>query len=59
MTASQRARLCHIAEELCELREECDAADRFELGCIILEMMVPTRRPCDPEPTGAFDECIK
>ncbi len=59
MTSSQKARLARIVSDLCELRAECDAADRFELGIIIIETGPALARPCDPEPTGEFDECIR
>lgn len=59
MTASQRARLCRIVEDLCELREECSGTDRLELGGIVLELLPAIVRPSETEPTGAFDECIK
>ena len=56
MTAAQKERFAWLIEELCELRNECDAADRLELGCIILDAKPALERPCDE--TDPYD-CIR
>lgn len=60
MTSEQHARFARIVDDLCALRDECDAADRFELGCIILDTKPALSRPCD-EPLPAVDpyDCIR
>lgn len=61
MTTTQVTRFARIVSDLSELRDECDAADRFELGVLILECAGTLSRPVDhePEPTGTFDDCIR
>ena len=60
MTARQKNRFANIVAQLCALRDECDAADRFELGCLILETAPVLARPTDPDQTAPDPyDCIR